>query len=681
MNKILADTFLSSLRHEKTQDVEATSKLLDALPLPKLVEAGYAITNLKLENLRTGLAGKIYAELGPDHAVGTEISQSDIKSGDLVFVRPNGASNKSSAKRNSKRSNGNKKIENNDRDDVQITGVVFKITDKQISIAIEESQEDAASKLYLFHRLYILKTTNTITYQRMESIMRRLAEFESIPNNPIMQYLLNDRPFNPQPPAADVAFHNGSLNGPQRDAVRFSLSNDISIIHGPPGTGKTFTLVELIQQLCGKGQRVLVCGPSNMAVDTILGRLAKILPGNMLLRIGHPARLLSSNLAHSLDILSKSGSRGSIVKEIISEIDSKIANIRKMKSYKDRKQGWQEVKDLRKELRQRERKAVTDLILEARVIVATLHGSSSRELCSLYNQIPKLFDVLIIDEVSQSLEPQCWIPLISHYKSDFTKLVLAGDNKQLPPTIKTEDDKKVKSVLNKTLFDRLVDLYGDSFKCLLTLQYRMNQQIMTFPSQAMYDGELLADISVAGKTLSDLRGISFYSDKDGEAPLIWYDTQGDDFPESAGEDDALISSKYNENEAYLVKYHVDKLIDCEVSPEQIGVIAPYSAQVSLLRKIINEEISGIEISTVDGFQGREKEVIILSLVRSNDKFEVGFLKEKRRLNVAMTRPKKQLCVIGNIETLQRSKDPFLVKWSRWCEDNADIRYPDISDIL
>lgn len=676
MNKELADKFLKSIRHERDQDVETTSKLLDSLPLSKLVVEGYAITNLTLENIRTGLAGKLYLELGPDHAIDQEINRGDIKVGDIVIIKPKG-STKARGIRSSKQKEGEKN--DGESENYQCSGVIVKISDRQLTVTIEERNEEVAMKLFAFQRLYVLKTTNTITYQRMESTMNKLAEFDSLPDNQIVQYLLNSRTFHPQKMLGEINFCNNSLNDPQKQAVEFALANDISIIHGPPGTGKTFTLIEIIQQLCGRGQRVLVCGPSNISVDTILERLSKVLPGNLLLRIGHPARLLETNLAHSLDVLSKNGEPGAIVKDISSEIDKKISAIKKLKFSKDRKQGWNDVKELRKELRQRERKVIRDLLLEAKVVVATLHGSSSRQLCSIYNEIPKYFDTLIIDEVSQSMEPQCWIPLISHYKSDIRKLILAGDNMQLPPTIKTEDDKGIRKMLSTTLFDRLVQHYGDSFKCLLTVQYRMNEQIMTFPSSALYDQKLIADTSVATRVVSDLPGVDINDDT--EKPLIWYDTQGDDFFENSYPDEDTVSSKFNESEALLVKGHIETLIESNVSQEAIGVIAPYSAQVSLLKKLIHEKHPLIEISTVDGFQGREKEVIILSLVRSNDKFEVGFLKEKRRLNVAMTRAKRQLCVVGNIETLERSHQSFLKNWAEWSEDNADIRYPDIGELL
>ncbi|CCF57379.1 hypothetical protein KAFR_0C03880 [Kazachstania africana CBS 2517] len=675
MHKELAESFLQCISHERDQDVEQTVTLLNTLPLKKLVSTGLAINNLTLENIRTGLAGKLYVELAPDNAIDDEINRGDIKVGDIVIIKPSSKNASSSQKKKH-----SKNQESTNDPDSQCTGVVYRITSQQITVTVDEKEEQNATKLYSYSRLHILKTANTITYKRMESTMRKLQEFDSIPSNKIIQFLLNGATFIPRVSGDTIQFHNPNLNESQRDAIKFSIDNEISIIHGPPGTGKTYTIIEIIQQLVKRGERVLVCGPSNIAVDTILERLAKVLPGNLLLRIGHPARLLEANLSHSLDILSKNSDAGAIVKDIYHEIDRTISSIRKIKSYKERKEAWNEVKLLRKELRVKEKKVIDELILGAKVIVSTLHGSSSKELCNIYNSTEKLFDTLIIDEVSQSMEPQCWIPLISHYKSNMKRLILAGDNKQLPPTVKTEDDVKIQSKLEKTLFDRLVEIYGDQFRKLLNVQYRMNENIMTFSSVQMYDGKLLADDSVRDKLLSDIPGVD--ANDETNLPLIWYDTQGDDFLESTEEETSTIfQSKFNENEALIAMDHVKKLIESNIPEHAIGIISPYSAQVALLKKTISDKYPTIEISTVDGFQGREKEVIIFSLVRSNEKFEVGFLKDERRLNVAMTRPKKQLCVIGNIETLQRSGNKYLDSWGRWSEENSDIRYPDIGDYL
>ena len=722
MAEALASQFLKCIQHERDQDIKQTEEILKTFPLSKLVTNGYAIRHLTLENIRSGLAGKLYVELGPDHAITDEIARGDIKVGDTVVIKPQSslASSSSSSSGKSK-PRGKTKVkaghkhkgtsipihDNNvaESDGIRCNGVVYKLSPRQLVVAVDEQQEQDTTKLYSVQRLVVTKTANTVTYKRMESTMKRLIELiqgTTPSGNTIIDFLLPSReqgppgdpttaiPIRPPRDTSTLTFFNENLNASQRHAIAFSLNNQISIIHGPPGTGKTYTLVELIQQLVREGERVLVCGPSNISVDTILERLAKVMPGENLLRIGHPARLLESNLSHSLDILSRSGSKGAIIADIYNDIDRTIRDIKKTKNYKDRKAGWQEVKDLRRELRSREQRVIRELILDAKVVVATLHGSGSKELCSLYKtktdeEPAHLFDTLIIDEVSQSLEPQCWIPLIAHSKSNIKRLVLAGDNKQLPPTIKTEDDPKVKVTLETTLFDRLVKQYGDSFRKLLDTQYRMNDKIMEFPSKEMYGGKLIAADSVRSGLLTDLPSVK--PNDDTCEPFIWYDTQGEEFYENAiegqnnGGDLALAQSRYNENEALLVKRHVVSLIESGVPPEDIGIITPYSAQVATLKGLIREMYPNVEISTVDGFQGREKEVIVLSLVRSNDKFEVGFLKEERRLNVAMTRPKRQLCVVGNIETLERSGNKYLKSWASWGEEHADIRYPGLEDIL
>lgn len=664
MNQELATKFLGCIDHEREQDVELTAQLLTSLPLNKLVQAGYAATKLVLENVRTGLAGKVYVELGADNSCDDGIiDRGGLKVGDIVLIEPP------------------KQLQGKE-DHVACSGVIYKITSKQITVTVEEKQEEAVTGLYSFPRLCLVKTTNTITYKRMESTMRKLSEFESVESSPRQVQLLLNLDAKPNTVLEPVQFNNCDLNESQQHAIQFALQNELAIIHGPPGTGKTYTIVELILQLVSRGERVLVCGPSNVAVDTILERLSHCMPGDKLLRIGHPARLLENNLKHSLDILSKKGDGGSIVADIQKEINKTISGIKKLKRFKDRKEAWNDVKQLRKDLRIREKKVVSELILESQVVIATLHGSSNRDLCSMYNERSHLFDTLIIDEVSQAMEPQCWIPVISHSKSNMKRLVLAGDNKQLPPTIKTSDDKKIVTVLETTLFDRLVSLpNGPLFKCLLNVQYRMNQDIMKFSSMTMYQDKLIAAPNVAGILLEDLDGVDI--NEDTSIPLIWYDTQGDMFPESLNDDTVsdIMQSKYNENEALLVQRHVENLIDSNVSQEDIGIIAPYSAQVSHLKGLIRERYPQIEISTVDGFQGREKQVIILTLVRSNDQYEVGFLKEERRLNVAMTRPKRQLCVIGNIELLQRSGNKYLKSWADWSESNSEIRYPDLDDLM
>lgn len=395
-------------------------------------------------------------------------------------------------------------------------------------------------------------------------------------------------------------------------------------------------------------------------------------------------------LNHSLDVLTQTSEAAGIVKDVRKEMDMKQASIKKTRNGRERRAIYTDMKDLRKEYREREKQCVATLVGGSKVVLATLHGAGGFQLRN------EEFDVVIIDEASQALEAQCWIPLLSA-----KKVVLAGDHLQLPPTIKStpskqkpeKDKDKVPGTLEMTLFDRLLTLHGPSIKRMLTTQYRMHEKIMRFPSNAMYDSALVAAPSVASRLLTTLP-YTVQDTDDTREPLVFYDTQGGDFPETASSPDEstadgknpsksslLTDSKSNPSEAALVKQHVAALISAGVHAEDIAVVTPYNAQLSLLSHDIGlkDAFPGIELGSVDGFQGREKEAVIVSLVRSNEEGEVGFLGEKRRLNVAMTRPKRHLCVIGDSETVGKGSR-FLKSWMEHLEKEADLRYPDIGDL-
>lgn len=221
--------------------------------------------------------------------------------------------------------------------------------------------------------------------------------------------------------AKEVRWEDPTLNESQKDAIRFALATrEISLIHGPPGTGKTHTLIELILQLVQRGMRLLVCGPSNVSVDNIVERLASHkVP---MVRLGHPARLLPSVLSHSMEVLSRTSDAAAIVADIRSEMDSKQASIRKTRNGRERKAIYGEIKELRKEYRQRENRVVGEILKSSKVVLSTLHGAGSFQLKD------EKFDVVIVDEASQALEAQCWIPVLW---TGASKLVLAGDHLQL----------------------------------------------------------------------------------------------------------------------------------------------------------------------------------------------------------------------------------------------------------
>lgn len=332
-------------------------------------------------------------------------------------------------------------------------------------------------------------------------------------------------------------------------------------------------------------------------------------------------------------------------------MDAKQASIKKTRSGRERKAIYNDMKDLRKEYREREKQCVATLVSGSKVVLATLHGAGGFQLRN------EQFDVVIVDEASQALEAQCWVPLLSA-----KKVVLAGDHLQLPPTIKSldhndkskpekgKDRTKGGGSLEVTLFDRLLTLHGQSIKRMLTTQYRMHEKIMRFPSDEMYHSQLIAAPAVASRLLTSLPYHVQETD-DTKEPLVFYDTQGGDFPEATSsfpndianvdgsnkkptKGSLLNDSKSNPSEALLVRHHVRKLIDAGVKAEHIAVVTPYNAQLSYLSHELRMKdlFPHLELGSVDGFQGREKEAVVVSLVRSNGEGEVGFLGEKRRLN-------------------------------------------------
>lgn len=701
----LADGFRNAVMLEQKCDTLLTDSYLEAYSPKKLAAFGLGVINLIMSNMRTGLGGKTLIELTLDPAFSRpedEIVPGSLRVGDIVKLDRMG-STKSEAE-----------------ESTSLEGVIVRISRKAISVSVEEDASDE-SLLSLYNntgndnvRMWIVKLTNSVTYKRMLQAMTKLEKLDDSSKSEVTRLLLGEANYTARSSKPrKTQFFDDNLNDSQREAVDFAIHDSpVTIIHGPPGTGKTYTLIELIKQLTFKhDEKVLVCGASNISVDNILERLSPVFSGaeeetlkknrkkkgktgnpEKLIRIGHPARLLQSNLQHSLDVLSKSlygdaSGNQEILRDIVQEIGDTLGLIKKCKRYGERRALWNDLKRLKKELRVRERKIVHDLLVNAQVVLSTLHGAGSNELIALYKDHEfsadkPLFGTIIIDEVSQSLEPQCWIALVNHL--GIKRLVIAGDNMQLPATVKSKEE-AVLSIkkgdvadLEFTLFDRLVEHYGDSFKKLLNVQYRMNEQIMEFPSETLYEGKLKADKSVKDILLTDLADVT--ESDNTTVPCIWYDTQGGDFPEKTEDDTALSNStgsKYNDMEALVVIQHVRSLKASGVLPTAIGVISPYSAQVATLKR--NPELEGVEVATIDGFQGREKEVIVVSLVRSNDKREVGFLNDRRRLNVAMTRPKRHLCVVGDLELMEQSGVRFLREWAGYVDQKFEVRYPDLGD--
>jgi superfamily I DNA and/or RNA helicase len=487
------------------------------------------------------------------------------------------------------------------------SGVVTKNTDTQLVISMKQDPPTDLPDV-----VKILKMVNSISYQRMKDAMKQLKEC----NNHLFRVLLNQV----KPTISEqehIEFLDDTLNESQKKAVQLCIAvNEFGMIHGPPGTGKSHTCVELIRQLVSKKKRILVCGPSNISVDNLIERLAKYKLD--LVRIGHPARILDSVLHYGLDQRMDYSDQGQIVKDVRDEIDETLAKIQKTKRKSERYEMYKTVSFLRKELRERERNVMQTVVGNAQVILTTLNGCGSRVLKN------EEFDVLLIDEASQALEAECWIAILKA-----KKLILAGDHCQLPPTIKS---------------------------------------IMQFSSDQFYGSKLICAPNIENQTLIDLK---VEENEDTSASVLFIDTAYASFNESSDEQD----SKFNQGEANCVVRYLKTLLQLGVNPLDMAIISPYNGQVRLIKELLSGTIPELEIGTVDGFQGREKQVVIVSLVRSNDKGDVGFLSEERRLNVAMTRPKRHLCMIGDSNTLRQNL--FLKKVVDYLEDIAEIRYPEM----
>ena len=435
-------------------------------------------------------------------------------------------------------------------------------------------------------------------------------------------------------PAPDLTPLDAALNDSQREAVRFALSAaDLAVIHGPPGAGKTTTLVELVRQAVRRGDRVLVCAPSNLAVDNLLERLVAC--GEKALRLGHPARVLPGLREHTLDLIVEDHPDVRQARKFVKEAFALFRQAGKWTRAKpepgSRRDMRQEARALLADARRMEAQAVESVLNATPVLCATTTGLDSEVIGQ------RRFDLLVLDEACQTTEPGCWVPLLRA-----GRVVLAGDHCQLPPTVVSPE--AAREGFGVSLFERVVALYGEEVTRRLDVQYRMHEAIMTFSSRQFYGGTLRADASVAAHRLCDLPGVE--SNALTQSPVQFIDTAGAGYEEEREPDG---ESRLNPQEAALVARKVGALLAAGVAPGAVAVIAPYAAQVRRLRELL--PVPGLEIDSVDGFQGREKEAVVLSLVRSNAEGEVGFLADVRRTNVALTRARRKLLVVGDSATL------------------------------
>nr|WP_230972253.1 IGHMBP2 family helicase [Archaeoglobus neptunius] len=451
------------------------------------------------------------------------------------------------------------------------------------------------------------------------------------------------------------------LNSAQREAVSLALgSPDFFLIHGPFGTGKTRTLAEVVRQLVKSGERVLVTAESNTAVDN----LVEILSDLRIVRVGHPARvdhrLKTFTLSHQIcshttyeeikklkmtveklekdmDTLTKPvpALRRGMSDEEIFRLAREGRGLRGLSADKIISMArWielrRELDKIYSKMREIEESIAKEIIENSEVVLATN---------SMAFVLDGNFDVVVIDEATQATIPSILIPI-----SKARKFVLAGDHKQLPPTVLEARE------LSNTLFEMLIDRFPEKSR-LLDVQYRMNERIMEFPSREFYGGRIKAHESVRKITLSDLiNGRADWEVLDPAEPIVFVDTS--DCPDRWESKLADSPSRYNRLECRIVERIVDGLVGMGVKEDWICVITPYEDQVDFLRRRVR-----VDVSTVDGFQGREREVVVISFVRSNRKREIGFLDDLRRLNVSITRAKRKLIMVGDSETLS-SNDTY-----------------------
>ncbi|EFJ52473.1 hypothetical protein VOLCADRAFT_79084 [Volvox carteri f. nagariensis] len=665
---------------------------------PEAAQArGRALLNLRVDDVEVGLLGRTLLTLVSNKGYGAGAGTAELpphKFGphDVVALRPSRGPSDAPP---------------------LVSGVIYRVRETAIIVAVDEAPEEG-----LDQQLRLDKLANEVTYQRMRGTLDALLRVRRgtaatpdgrfLPGGAVVDVVFGRREprFTESAPAWTAI--NRGLDESQRAAVSLALSSqDVALVHEPPGTGKTTAVVEIILQEVARGSRVLAAAASNIAVDNLVERLVRAEPKLKLVRLGHPARLLPQVLDSSLEAHVLRSDNSSLARDCRAEMKDINQRLLKLgpRDRAERRALRSDLRRLAKEERLRQEAAVVEVIKGARVVCCTLTGVSHRQLES------ELFDVAVVDEAAQALEAATWSALLRARRA-----VLAGDHLQLPPTVVSEEAAKMG--LARTLFERLQRLLPAA-SAMLTVQYRMNKAIMQWSSDELYEGRLTAHSTVADHTLVDVAGVlapsseSAASGKGGKAGsaasssgakrssskikpakaaaalpprgagagagnvgaeeagplpvLLLIDTAGCGYEE---QQEAEGSSYANPGEAKAVMAHVRRLVQRRISPHNIGIITPYNAQVALLKELRQEQAAtALEISSVDGFQGREKEAIIISMVRSNDSGEVGFLSDRRRMNVAVTRARRHCAIVCDTETV--SHDEFLKRLVDYFSANGE----------
>ncbi|WP_458406121.1 IGHMBP2 family helicase [Methanobrevibacter sp.] len=619
MNKYIKN-LIKLINYERDAEIDLMTYEISTMSGQKREELGRAINKVKGKSLGKELGMQI-VQFGRPETIDTEISV-----GDMVLVSTD------------------------DPLRSDLTGTVTEKGARFIKVAFDKRVPKWAIKKKTRLDLY----ANDITFRRMEDNLKHL----SLKGKNALEYILNERNPKKNRDTPYINYIDDSVNESQKSAIENSLScENFFLIHGPFGTGKTRTLVELISQETRQNHKVLATAESNAAVDNILERLMEN-KKLKLTRLGHPQRVSKHNITQTLAFKVENHKLNKKIKKIHKNINNLIEKRKvhtkptpqyrrglgdydilhyaskgkgtrgissdKMKSMAKWIEINQEIDEAHDEIKRIENRMIKQIIDESDVILATNSSAALESIARVK------FDVAIIDEASQATIPSILIPIAKAHR-----FILAGDHKQLPPTIISERA----GDLEKTLFEELIRIYP--FKSqLLNVQYRMNSLLMKFPNQEFYNNGLKSASTVDDITINDILD----SNHEEEA-LLFIDTStvDDNYERHLKDSKSIV----NELEADISVSIARDYLNAGVSEEDIGIISPYADQVKII-----QENTPVEVKTVDGFQGREKEIIIISTVRSNDFGNIGFLKDLRRLNVAITRAKRKLIIIGNKDTLK-----------------------------
>lgn len=598
------------LELEGAAEAEQMRRQRDRLSASDAEQSGLSLINLTVRDQESGLGGRFILELCKRGSPSPKLPWSRLGIGSPVVL--------------------------SERDQAATTwrGVISNRFATAVKVALSTVPEFSAERPVL--RLDL--ANDEIGRQRQRVALQRTRSAHADRLATVRDVLLGETPpsFESSP---ELRPSPAALNEAQQSAVQFGLeASDVAVIHGPPGTGKTTTIVELIRQAVAEGNKVLVCAPSNLAVDNVFERL--LAAGEKAVRLGHPARVLPELREHTLDLLVDRHPDVRLARKLVREafaLREKASKHTRAQPVAGARRALREEASQRiHDARRLEAQAVQQILDQSTILCATLTGIDNEVLGN------RSFDLAVVDEACQATEPACWIPVLRS-----ARIILAGDHCQLPPTVVSRE--AARQGFNVSLLERMMHRYGDTIARQLRVQYRMHRAIMEFSSDEFYDGSLIADPLVADHRLADLPGVEMNPFT--ATPLHYVDTAGASYDEQIEPDG---ESRLNEQEAALVVRKVTQLLEMGVTADQIAVISPYSAQVRLLRKLLDAE--GLEIDTVDGFQGREKEVVVISLVRSNTTGEIGFLADVRRMNVALTRARRKLLVIGDSATI--ANHPF-----------------------